>query len=150
VGGEPSNLLDIHALRVQSQVADLHVIDHATAKRDHRQLLCETNSATWRRGIVPQRSPQNSKQQSVIVTRPTLSIVGKEAVCSPRMGNAQRLPNGNTLITESSFGRIFEVTKNGKIVSEYVNPSLVRRFLAAHQPLRATRSSARSVIAQTR
>jgi uncharacterized protein (UPF0248 family) len=41
---------------------------------------------------------------------------------SPRMGNAQRLPNGNTLITEAAFGRIFEVTKNGEIVWEYVNP----------------------------
>ncbi len=41
---------------------------------------------------------------------------------SPRMGNAQRLPNGNTLITESSFGRIFEVTRNQEIVWEYVNP----------------------------
>src|SRR5439155_1121438 len=28
---------------------------------------------------------------------------------SPRMGNAQRLPNGNTLVCESSFGRFFEV-----------------------------------------
>jgi Arylsulfotransferase (ASST) len=41
---------------------------------------------------------------------------------SPRMGNAQRLPNGNTLITESSSGRIFEVTKDGEVVWEYVNP----------------------------
>jgi hypothetical protein len=41
---------------------------------------------------------------------------------SPRMGYAQRLPNGNTLITESSFGRFFEVTKEGEIVWEYVNP----------------------------
>jgi hypothetical protein len=41
---------------------------------------------------------------------------------SPRMGNAQRLPNGNTLITEASFGRLFEVTKGGEIVWEYVNP----------------------------
>ena len=41
---------------------------------------------------------------------------------SPRMGCAQRLPNGNTLITESSFGRLFEVTKEGEIVWEYVNP----------------------------
>jgi outer membrane protein assembly factor BamB len=41
---------------------------------------------------------------------------------SPRMGNAQRLPNGNTLITEASFGRLFEVTKEGEIVWEYVNP----------------------------
>src|SRR5262245_65643091 len=39
-----------------------------------------------------------------------------------RMGCAQRLPNGNTLITESSFGRFFEVTKEGEIVWEYVNP----------------------------
>jgi hypothetical protein len=41
---------------------------------------------------------------------------------SPRMGNAQRLPNGNTLIDEASFGRFFEVTKEGDVVWEYVNP----------------------------
>jgi Arylsulfotransferase (ASST) len=34
----------------------------------------------------------------------------------------QRLPNGNTLITESDGGRIFEVTREGDIVWEYVNP----------------------------
>lgn len=34
----------------------------------------------------------------------------------------ERLPNGNTLITESDGGRIFEVTKEGEIVWEYVNP----------------------------
>src|SRR5262249_35874044 len=47
---------------------------------------------------------------------------------SPRMGYAQRLPNGNTLITESSFGRFFEVTKEGEIVWEYVNPFFGRPF----------------------
>jgi hypothetical protein len=31
------------------------------------------------------------------------------------MGNAKRLPNGNTLITESSVGRFFEVTKEGRL-----------------------------------
>jgi hypothetical protein len=69
---------------------------------------------------------------------------------SPRMGNAQRLQSGNTLITEASFGRFFEVTKEGEIVREYVNPFFVSPFLAARQPLRATRSSGRSVIAQRR
>jgi hypothetical protein len=34
----------------------------------------------------------------------------------------QRLANGNTLITESSGGRILEVTPAGKIVWEFVNP----------------------------
>jgi hypothetical protein len=37
--------------------------------------------------------------------------------------SAQRLPNGNTLIVESTFGRIFEVTHDKKkIVWEYVSP----------------------------
>lgn len=41
---------------------------------------------------------------------------------TPFMGGAQRLPNGNTLITEAAFGRIFEVTDKGELVWEYVNP----------------------------
>ena len=36
-------------------------------------------------------------------------------------GSAQRLPNGNTLITESAAGRIFEVTRESKKVWEFVN-----------------------------
>jgi hypothetical protein len=38
------------------------------------------------------------------------------------ISGAQRLPNGNTLITEGPSGRLFEVTKEGKIVWEYINP----------------------------
>lgn len=34
----------------------------------------------------------------------------------------QRLPNGNTLIAESDGGRLFEVTRRGEIVWEYINP----------------------------
>jgi len=49
---------------------------------------------------------------------------------SPRMGNAQRLPNGNTLVCESSFGRFFEVTQDGEIVWEYVNPFFGKPFFA--------------------
>jgi hypothetical protein len=41
---------------------------------------------------------------------------------SPRISNAQRLPNGNTLICEGDFGRFFEVTRDGELVWEYVNP----------------------------
>jgi hypothetical protein len=39
-----------------------------------------------------------------------------------RISNAQRLPNGNTLINEGFFGRFFEVTPEGEVVWEYVNP----------------------------
>ena len=41
---------------------------------------------------------------------------------SPRISNARRLPNGNTLICEGFFGRLFEVTREGDTVWEYVNP----------------------------
>lgn len=36
-------------------------------------------------------------------------------------GSAQRLPNGNTLISESDFGRVFEITKEQNIVWEFFN-----------------------------
>jgi hypothetical protein len=41
---------------------------------------------------------------------------------SQGIGSCQRLPNGNTLITESMFGRAFEVTPDGVIVWEYYSP----------------------------
>lgn len=41
---------------------------------------------------------------------------------SPLMGGAQRLSSGNTLITEATAGRVFEVKENGDIVWEYVSP----------------------------
>lgn len=41
---------------------------------------------------------------------------------SPFISSAQRLPNGNTLITEGFDGRIFEITPQYEIVWEYVSP----------------------------
>ena len=35
------------------------------------------------------------------------------------MSGAQRLPNGNTLITEADVGRVFEITASGEVVWEY-------------------------------
>jgi len=40
------------------------------------------------------------------------------AIC----GSAERLPNGNTLICESTKGRVFEVTAEKEIVWEFINP----------------------------
>jgi hypothetical protein len=42
---------------------------------------------------------------------------------SPQCGSNERLPNGNTLISETDRGRAFEVTPEGEIVWEYVNPA---------------------------
>jgi hypothetical protein len=46
----------------------------------------------------------------------------EEAFFSRTCGTAQRLPNGNTLITESDNGRAFEITPDRKIVWEFYNP----------------------------
>jgi outer membrane protein assembly factor BamB len=58
---------------------------------------------------------------------------------SPYMGAAQRLPNGNTHITESSTGRLFEVTPDGQVVWEYVIPyfaeypeAAARKYVPGH------------------
>lgn len=55
---------------------------------------------------------------------------------SPFMSSAQRLPNGNTMITEASSGRIFEVTQEKELVWEYVNPY----FYSGARPLNGGQS----------
>jgi hypothetical protein len=61
------------------------------------------------------------------VSRSTKSIVWEYkdphpmTFFTPFMGGAQRLENGNTLITEAAFGRVFEVTSEGKMCWEWVN-----------------------------
>jgi outer membrane protein assembly factor BamB len=41
---------------------------------------------------------------------------------SPHISGAQRLATGNTLVCEGQWGRIFEVTREGEAVWEYVSP----------------------------
>nr|WP_223805793.1 aryl-sulfate sulfotransferase [Pseudanabaena sp. UWO310] len=45
------------------------------------------------------------------------------------ISSARRLPNGNTLIDEGMTGRLFQVTRSGEIVWEYVNPYSIRQKL---------------------
>jgi outer membrane protein assembly factor BamB len=44
---------------------------------------------------------------------------------STNISGAQRLPNGNTLVTAGAGGRLFEVMTDGRIVWEYLNPLFV-------------------------
>ena len=46
----------------------------------------------------------------------------RESFFSDVRGSAQALPNGNVLITESTKGRVFEITRGGEIVWEFWNP----------------------------
>jgi hypothetical protein len=49
-------------------------------------------------------------------------------IYSSFISSAQRLPNGNTLVTEGAVGRIFEVKPDYEIVWEYVSPYFSKRF----------------------
>jgi hypothetical protein len=49
------------------------------------------------------------------------------------ISSAQRLPNGNTLITEGANGRVFEVTNTSKIVWEYVAPTRAQQLYRAYR-----------------
>jgi hypothetical protein len=93
---------------------------HCASELDDGSILIFDNG-TFRRG-------ESATYSRVIqVDRATKKIVWKYqdphpmTFFTPFMGGAQRLRNGNTLITEAAFGRIFEVTAEGKMVWEYVN-----------------------------
>lgn len=45
-----------------------------------------------------------------------------ETFFSPVRGSVQALPNGNALVTESTRGRVFEVTRDGAVVWSFLNP----------------------------
>jgi hypothetical protein len=45
-----------------------------------------------------------------------------ESFFIPNISGCQRQPNANTMICEGMFGRIFEVTPEGRIVWEYISP----------------------------
>jgi len=75
------------------------------------------------------------KASRVIILDPvTLEVVweyrampGQTPFFTDSRGSAQRLPNGDMLITESETGRLFEVDSASRLVWEYWNPDLVKQ-----------------------
>ncbi|MDF2922117.1 MAG: hypothetical protein K0R57_1031 [Paenibacillaceae bacterium] len=80
------------------------------ALRDHSRVL-EINPATLE--IEWQYTPTEAGFQAPL---------DSYRFYSPYISSAQRLPNGNTLITEGADGRIFEVTAEHELVWEYISP----------------------------
>lgn len=69
------------------------------------------------------------------------SLPGRESFkfFSHYISSAQRLENGNTMITEGADGRLFEVNTDGEIVWEYVSPYFVEREARSNAVYRAYR-----------
>jgi hypothetical protein len=66
----------------------------------------------------------------------------REPFYSETCGLAQRLKNGNTLITESDYGRAFEITRGGDVVWEFYNPERAGpddRYIATLMEMRRLR-----------
>jgi hypothetical protein len=57
-------------------------------------------------------------------TSPTWTYIApdRESFYATNISGAQRLPNGNTLICDGPAGHFFEVTADGDVVWEYINP----------------------------
>ena len=55
------------------------------------------------------------------------------------VSNAQRLPNGNTMINEGMNGRIFELTEEKELVWEFVSPFFSDDNTPSHRVYRAYR-----------
>ena len=71
---------------------------------------------------------------------------------STNISGAQRLPNGNTLITAGAGGRMFEVTKDGTIVWEYMYPLFTgaKRRMPSTAPIACRTDGSRSSRCQSR
>jgi hypothetical protein len=69
-----------------------------------------------------------------------------ESFFSPSRGSNQRLGNGNTHIADSDSGRLFEVTPEGEIVWEFLNPDLMPN--GSRQPLYRSMRYAHEFVAQ--
>jgi hypothetical protein len=67
---------------------------------------------------------------------------------SAKRGGSQKLPNGNVLITDSESARAFEVTPEGDVVWEFLNPeregdkrAAIYRMTRHEPPTRAARAA---------
>ncbi|NQT82691.1 aryl-sulfate sulfotransferase, partial [bacterium] len=71
---------------------------------------------------------------------------------SPTRGSNQRLPNGNTFIAESDSGRLFEVTPDGEIVWEFLNPDRTKngRRMPLYRSIRYTKEEVEKLLPPAR
>jgi hypothetical protein len=95
---------------------------HAPTMLNNGNILVFDNGAHRRNGSlisysrVVEVNPDTNGIEWVYVGDPLQSFY------SSLISGCQRLPNGNTLICEGEKGRVFEVTSDGDLVWQYVNP----------------------------
>lgn len=109
-------IVDIDAQDVVWALSGMWFRQHEPTLLDNGNLLLFDNRGNDRKSKVIELDPIT---QEVIWT---YGSAEDEPLHSSTCGLAARLPNGNTLITESNNGRALEVTPQNEIVWEYVSP----------------------------
>ena len=127
----------------------------AVLSREEEKLVWDKRAASWGRPHDPQPVADGSRilffaNGAVDKPKPQRSAVieldaktGEEVwrweagiawtFYSHVMGGVQRLGNGNTLVCESVYGRIFEIDgKSGDVVWDYINPDFSSVFPSTH------------------
>jgi hypothetical protein len=107
-------ILDLEAKRVVWALTGLFHFQHDPKFLDNGNLLVFDNG--YERSRVLEVDPLTQEVVWAYTGEP------EESFYSEFCGASSRLPNGNTLITESEGGRAFEVTRDGRIVWEFRTP----------------------------
>jgi hypothetical protein len=109
-------VIDIDTEQVVWVAAGLWCEQHDPKVLDNGNIMVFDNKGADGRSRVVEFDPVTRELEWVYGGSSSVSLFTK--MC----GANHRLPNGNTLITESDYGRAFEVNSDGEIVWEYINP----------------------------
>lgn len=109
-------VVDIDAGEVVWALSGMWSRQHEPTLLENGHLLLFDNLGNAGRSKVVEVEPL---RQSVVWT---YGVERHEPLFSGTCGAVARLPNGNTLITESNNGRVIEVTPDKQIVWEFVSP----------------------------
>lgn len=129
------------AFRKGNVLLSLLKLDALTILDPEREEIVWAQTGSWRRQHQPtllddgslllfdNRGPGGSRSRVIEIDPRTNRVrwqfggVPGVDLFSKTLGSCQRLPNGNTLITESEAGRALEVTRAGRVVWELHNPN---------------------------
>lgn len=110
-------VIDTERREVVWALAGSWVAPHQATVLENGHIMVFDNKGNGGTSRVIEFDPVELKPVWIYAGDPPASFFSKEC------GSNQRLPNGNTLITESDRGKAFEVAPDGTIVWKYINPA---------------------------
>jgi hypothetical protein len=110
-------VLDPRSEKIVWTMAGMWLQQHCPSVLDNGNILLFDNQGDYGRSRILEFDPVTQEIAWMYKGTP------ENEFSSEIFGSVQRLPNGNTLITESHYGRVFEVTREGDIVWEYYIPA---------------------------